>query len=149
MIKLINKDARFELVSEFDEAFDQTANDVKAEGSTDTRFDKYLSTLDASTLARKAPDAQPSSFLFRPLTGTEQAQIQSKHFAFDSETKSVKMKNVTDYFIDLFNTTCLGTKREDGSWLPVTAADINYNHVYSMASSLMILQSLGKHLKNA
>lgn len=142
-IKLLDNSVRFDVISQYDDSIDG-----KSEAG-DAAFSKYMETLDKADLIFKPEAGDATVFVVRCLTSTESADMQVKHMVIDATKKTRDFKHgYSQYLIDVFGLACLGIKKTDGSLQKVTADDVGLLHALSIGSSIALLTTLGKNLKN-
>ncbi len=155
-IKLIDSKARFEIVSQLDEAvvnepLAELLDGVDTEGKPKYkpgRFSKYMDTLSLSDLKLDETKGAPTLFVVRCLTDKERAELQEKHLVVNTEKKTMEFKNQGQYLIDCFDLAITGIKNTDGSIQTVTSADVGFTHAQSVGGTISYMTSIGKHLKN-
>jgi hypothetical protein len=155
-IKLMDPKAQFKIVSNHDDALEHETIDELKTGELDengkeklkpSRYELYLESesFDESILKFKEGQ-QPDRFVLRCLSNDESAEINSKYMTVDVVTKTMKFKNQSRMFLEIFNLAFVGLD-SGGKLQKVSSAEVPYHMAVEMGSIASMLTSLGKNLK--
>lgn len=148
-IKLIDNTARFEIVSQHDDAIiGETFEELQAlrAANETTRFEKYMDSLNLSDLQVKAGEAA-TVFVVRGLNHKERSELQEKFITVDVATKKFAISDQNAYLTSCFEKAVLGVKDSSGNIIPVSADDVGPLHAMSIGSTILHITMLGKNLK--
>lgn len=146
-IKLIDRDARFEIVSVNDDAIiHETEEEIKALAGAERRIDKYQDSLSLSDL-KLDPSKSPTLFVVRALTHKERSEMIEQFTGVDPESKIVRVTDVDGYFSKAVELGLLGIKKGD-ELIKVSAEDLQSSDAAAIGAMIINLTVAGKNLKN-
>lgn len=148
-IKKIDPNARFELVTAYDDALvfetDEEIAAAEKEGRQ-VRYQEYLKDVDLSKLMFKEGE-KPTIFVVRCLLAEEIADVSSRYLVVDTVAKTQHYKDRNKMMLEYFKLGCLGIKGDKGQLEPTSADEVGFNIALDIGAQISLLTTLKKNLK--